>query len=180
MRTAWDGKPLQTITRSAPIRAREAHVPITGHITKDELLRFVTGTELANGFFNRFPVVAVQRSQELPFGGRLTGDALDHVRNATLTDLRFATLPRELHSTPKRESAGSRSPARCLAARKACSALRPAAPRRTSFASPRSTPSSTAPRRSPPPPRSRPGGLALQPRVHPLDLRRQPRRPDGG
>ncbi|MBV9799240.1 MAG: hypothetical protein JO039_14435 [Solirubrobacterales bacterium] len=38
-------------------------MPITGHITKGELLRFVTGTELANGFFNRFPVVAVQRSK---------------------------------------------------------------------------------------------------------------------
>jgi Protein of unknown function (DUF3987) len=81
VRNAWNGKPLQTITRNAPIRAREAHLSIIGHITKDELLRFINGTELANGFFNRFLVIAVQRSQELPFGGRLAGDALDHVRN---------------------------------------------------------------------------------------------------
>jgi hypothetical protein len=52
VRNAWDGKSLQTIAKNAPVRAREAHVAIVGHITKDELLRFVTGTELANGFFN--------------------------------------------------------------------------------------------------------------------------------
>jgi hypothetical protein len=96
VRNAWDGKPLQTITKTTPVRARAAHVAIVGHITKDELLRFITGTELANGFLNRFLVVAVQRSKELPFGGRLAGDELARVRAAVLTALRFASLPREL------------------------------------------------------------------------------------
>ena len=36
------------------MRATGAHIAIIGHITKDELLRFISGTELANGFFNRF------------------------------------------------------------------------------------------------------------------------------
>jgi hypothetical protein len=101
VRNAWDGKPLQTITKNAPVRAREAHVAIVGHITKDELLRFVSGTELANGFFNRFLAVAVKRSQELPFGGRLDGEELQRVRNATLTALRFASLPRQLTFDPQ-------------------------------------------------------------------------------
>ncbi|MDX6320118.1 MAG: hypothetical protein QOD35_3518, partial [Nocardioidaceae bacterium] len=65
------------------------------------LLRFITATELANGFFNRFLVIAVQRSQELPFGGRLAGDELKHVREMTLTALRFAALPRELTFDPQ-------------------------------------------------------------------------------
>jgi Protein of unknown function (DUF3987) len=96
VRNAWDGKTLQTMAKNSPVRARGGHVAIIGHITKDELLRFVTGTELANGFFNRFLAIAVQRSKELPFGGRLAGDALERVREATLTALRFAALPRRL------------------------------------------------------------------------------------
>jgi hypothetical protein len=101
IRNAWDGKTLQTMAKNAPVRAQDAHVAIVGHITKDELLRFINGTELANGFFNRFLVIAVQRSKELPFGGRLAGDALDRVRDATLTALRFASLPRELTFDPQ-------------------------------------------------------------------------------
>jgi hypothetical protein len=34
---AWDGKPLQTMVRHSPLRAREAHSAIIGHITRDEL-----------------------------------------------------------------------------------------------------------------------------------------------
>jgi hypothetical protein len=101
VRNAWDGKSLQTIAKNAPVRAREAHVAIVGHLTKDELLRFVTGTELANGFFNRFLAVAVRRSQELPFGGRLAGEELERVRAATLTALQFAALERELTFDPE-------------------------------------------------------------------------------
>ena len=47
-------------TRCAP---PHAHVGIIGHITKDELLRYLTATELANGFFNRFLLIAVERVQ---------------------------------------------------------------------------------------------------------------------
>jgi Protein of unknown function (DUF3987) len=99
IRNAWDGKTLQTMAKTAPVRARDAHVAIIGHITKDELLRFINGTELANGFFNRFLVIAVQRSKELPFGGRLDGDALQQVREATLTALRCAALAHRLDFT---------------------------------------------------------------------------------
>ena len=100
VRNAWDGKPLQTIAKNAPVRATGAHIAIIGHITKDELLRFISGTELANGFANRFILVAVKRSQELPFGGRLQGKELERVREATLTALRFASLPRQLTFDP--------------------------------------------------------------------------------
>src|ERR1039458_1078568 len=84
IRNAWDGKTLQTMAKNSPLRATGANIGIVGHITKQELLRHITATELANGFFNRFMVVAVQRSKTLPFGGRLRGDhfarAPEHVR----------------------------------------------------------------------------------------------------
>jgi hypothetical protein len=100
IRNAWDGKTLQTMAKNTPVRARDAHVAIVGHITKDELLRFINGTELANGFFNRFLVIAVQRSKELPFGGRLGGEALNHVRERTKTALEFAAASRQLAFDP--------------------------------------------------------------------------------
>ena len=100
VRNAWDGKPLQTIAKNAPVRSTGAHIAIIGHITKDELLRFVSGTELANGFVNRFLLLAVRRSQELPFGGRLQGEQLVRVRDTTQAALRFASLPRQLTFDP--------------------------------------------------------------------------------
>ena len=42
IRNAWDAKTLQTIAKNSPVRARDAHIAIIGHITKDELLRFIT------------------------------------------------------------------------------------------------------------------------------------------
>lgn len=69
VRGAWDGKPLQTMAKNAPARASAAHVSVIGHITADELLRYVNATELANGFLNRFTLVAVRRTKLLPEGG---------------------------------------------------------------------------------------------------------------
>ncbi len=90
VRNAWDGKRLQTISRNSPLKATGAHIGIIGHITKDELLRYLAATELANGFFNRFLVVAVQRSKLLPLGGQLAGDDLDHVRERVVAALGHA------------------------------------------------------------------------------------------
>ena len=53
VRNSWDGRRLQSLVRNAPLRAGAAHVGIVAHITKDELLRYLNATELANGFFNR-------------------------------------------------------------------------------------------------------------------------------
>ena len=50
VRQAWDGDALQTMVRNNPLRASSAHIGVVGHITKDELLRYLTATELANGF----------------------------------------------------------------------------------------------------------------------------------
>lgn len=71
VRNAWDGKTLQTLTKNSPARASGAHVSIVGHITADELVRLLTGTEAANGFLNRFMLFAVRRSKLLPEGGSI-------------------------------------------------------------------------------------------------------------
>ncbi|MHB1974563.1 MAG: DUF3987 domain-containing protein, partial [Acidimicrobiales bacterium] len=93
LRNAWDGRVLQVITKHDPARSSGAHVSIIGHITAPELLRHVSGLEMANGFLNRFLLIAVRRSKLLPEGGEpdqavlapLAGrlrDASRHARSA--------------------------------------------------------------------------------------------------
>ena len=100
VRQAWDGDALQTMVRNNPLRASAAHVGIVGHITKDELLRYLTATELANGFQNRFLLIAVDRSKLLPFGSALDAGQLAEVRDAVRLGLRFAGAPRALPLDP--------------------------------------------------------------------------------
>ena len=96
VRNSWDGKRLQSLVRNAPLRAGSAHVGIVAHITKDELLRYLTATELANGFFNRFLLIAVKRSKLLPFGGNLAGTDLDRLKRQLTDALRHARTRGEL------------------------------------------------------------------------------------
>ena len=100
VRNGWDGKRLQTLVRNAPLRASAAHVAIVAHITKNELLRYLNATELANGFFNRFLLIAVQRSKLLPFGGSLRDSELEQLRQRLQEALQAAREDRELTFTP--------------------------------------------------------------------------------
>lgn len=67
IRDAWDGLTLAPMTKANRVRATDPHIGIIGHVTRDELLRNLTGTEASNGFGNRFVWFFVQRSKELPF-----------------------------------------------------------------------------------------------------------------
>lgn len=72
IREAWDAREvLRTLTKTSPSVATGAHISILGHITRDELLRYLDRTESANGFGNRFLWIAVERSKFLPDGGSL-------------------------------------------------------------------------------------------------------------
>ncbi len=66
IRQAWDHGDLHPLTKNNPIRATGAHISIIGHITRDELLRYLTETEQGNGFANRFLWFAVRRSKTIP------------------------------------------------------------------------------------------------------------------
>ena len=72
IRDAWDKGSLSPLTKNSPIKATNAHISIIGHITREELQRYLTATESANGFANRFMWVLARRSKLLPFGGAPT------------------------------------------------------------------------------------------------------------
>jgi len=89
LRAAWDGRPLQLLTRTAPARASRAHIAVIGHITAAELRAQLNTVELANGFMNRFILLACRRHRLLPEGGHptpLAGTGLDrHLTKALHT-----------------------------------------------------------------------------------------------
>jgi len=96
VRTAWDGQPLRTLTKSSPMRASNTHISIVGHITAQELRRYMSETEAANGFGNRFIWFCANRSKLLPEGGQADRLDMSHL----LTQLRDAvTFSREMGHT---------------------------------------------------------------------------------
>jgi len=87
LRSAWDGRPLAILTRTAPARATSAHIALIGHITQEELRRHTTTIELANGYLNRILIIACRRQRLLPEGGHH-----DPLHGTDLTRLLAATL----------------------------------------------------------------------------------------
>ena len=93
LRSAWDGRPLAILTRTAPARATGAHIALIGHITQAELRRHTTTIELANGYLNRILIVACRRQRLLPEGGHhdpLAGSGLDRLLAAAAARARTA------------------------------------------------------------------------------------------
>jgi hypothetical protein len=87
LRSAWDGRPLAILTRTAPARATSAHITVIGHITQTELRRYTSTVELANGYLNRILIIACRRQRLLPEGGHhdpLHGTGLTRLLAATL------------------------------------------------------------------------------------------------
>lgn len=66
LRDAWDGSRLQARSRSATAVATGAHVSLIGHITAEELRRYLTSSDVAGGTANRLLYVCAKRSKLLP------------------------------------------------------------------------------------------------------------------
>ena len=102
VRCAWDGKPLQALTKNSPARATAAHIAIVGHIAAHELVRLLQATEAANGFLNRFLLFGVRRSKLLPEGGSIDQvdwePLLDGLRSAIQTARQAGRLGFDQHA----------------------------------------------------------------------------------
>lgn len=88
IRDAWDGYSLRTLTRRDAMVATDPHVSIIGQITGEELHHRLHGTELSNGFANRFLVAWTQRSRVLPF----SSEPDSHEWDAVIDRLSFAIV----------------------------------------------------------------------------------------
>jgi len=105
IRLAWDSGDLHPLTKTNPIRATGAHVSIIGHITRDELLRHLTETEMANGFGNRFLWLMVRRSKLLPTPKQIPADILSPLIERLKAAYQFALDVGELGRDAEAESA---------------------------------------------------------------------------
>jgi hypothetical protein len=82
------------MVKNSPARATNAHISIIGHITVEELIRYLSTTEAASGFGNRFLWACVRRSKLLPEGGGPVADA--EVRSRLCDAVEFAKTTGEL------------------------------------------------------------------------------------
>ena len=96
LRQAWDKGDLRTLTKNSPAKATGAHISIIGHITGDELRRYMDNTESANGFANRFIWQCVERSKCLPEGGKIHEVDFDPLRERLMRAVEFGKQPRKM------------------------------------------------------------------------------------
>jgi hypothetical protein len=100
IRSAWDGVRLENRTKGRKLVATDAHVSVLGAITADELVRKVAATEVANGFLNRFLLVAVKRTKLLsepkPIPGGIENEYVEAFRKGLAFARREASGQMEL------------------------------------------------------------------------------------
>jgi hypothetical protein len=101
LRCAWDGLPLGTLTKNSSLRAALSHISIIGHTTKDDLSRYLSVTDQANGFGNRFLVGCAQRSKELPDGGALPEGEARELTKKFRAAVEFGRLAGAMHRSPE-------------------------------------------------------------------------------
>ena len=94
MRTAWEAQDLRTLTKNSPLRATGAHVAVLGHVSREELLRYLDRTDLANGFINRFVIIAAKRQRLLPSGGNVPFEVLQGFADRLRDVVAWAQEPR--------------------------------------------------------------------------------------
>lgn len=91
IRRAWDSRTtLQTMTKTSPAKATDPHISILGHITKAELEREITDTDIANGLANRFGWFRVRRAHLLPNPVSMNDGTVDHLGKRIGDALAFA------------------------------------------------------------------------------------------
>lgn len=66
VRDAFDDRRLTTPNKNNPCSATGAHFVTIGHITREEFTSLLSGTDIANGFANRFMMVYSARIKRVP------------------------------------------------------------------------------------------------------------------
>src|SRR5215475_9105819 len=112
LRTAWDHGTMAVATRAKKVSVQGAHISLLGHITRDELLRRLSETEMGNGFGNRILWACARRTKLLPHGGGEIdfGDVIYRLKVATDCTRRMGNtrvrFNREAAAVWEREYAG--------------------------------------------------------------------------
>jgi hypothetical protein len=102
VRDLWDCREVVgTLTKHSRIQSTHPYVSIVAHITAHELRELLDHTSMLNGFGNRFLIVCVRRSKELPHGGALPEQAVVDLGRATLQAIEQARAIERVTMTPE-------------------------------------------------------------------------------
>lgn len=71
VRDSYDCDYFQIPTKNNPAKASGVHMSFLGHITPSDLKKYLSETDIGNGFSNRFWWICARRSRYLPEGGNL-------------------------------------------------------------------------------------------------------------
>jgi hypothetical protein len=93
VRRAWDQGDIGSLTKTNPARTTGAHISIVGHVSRDELLRYLDRSELASGFANRFLFIAARRARILPEGEGVPIEAIQRLAPAIREVATWAAAP---------------------------------------------------------------------------------------
>jgi len=101
IRQAYDGNGvLSNLSKNSAEQATEAHVSIIGHTTPEDLRRFLSTTDAANGFGNRFMFLATERARIIPSPRRIPEDALAELGQEVRRLLNRGRKVEEMTRTP--------------------------------------------------------------------------------
>jgi len=78
------------MVKNNPLACLAPHVSVIGHVTAEELQRYLSATDAANGLANRFMFICVRRSKMLPDGGNLNPENLVTVQEQMAVAADFA------------------------------------------------------------------------------------------
>jgi hypothetical protein len=95
IRQAWDSGDLRVMTKNSPHRASGAHIVVMAHITRAELRKYLSATEVASGFANRFLFCLTRRSKKLPEGGGLAPETIEELGKKIKKTLDLIKLQRD-------------------------------------------------------------------------------------
>lgn len=107
LRNAWDTGTLRNLANAhrgksgQSLRASDCHISIIGHVTRQELVKLMSGNDAANGFANRFLWAFSERTKLLPEGGDLHRENFD----SAIASLRSAVQSARRRGEVKRSDA---------------------------------------------------------------------------
>jgi len=96
IRQAYDGGRIEPLTKNNKISASNHHIIIVTHITLAELKRYLTETELLNGFANRFLWLCIRRSKLEPLPEPMPEDELRKIQYQLLDIIKWAQQQGEI------------------------------------------------------------------------------------
>ncbi|ENE5199548.1 hypothetical protein ABNJ92_004700 [Vibrio parahaemolyticus] len=79
LRTTYDGRPLEPLTKFNRIKCERPHVVIYGHITPRELILNVKEEDVYNGLLNRYPMYYSERKVLRPFPEEIKEIVIDEL-----------------------------------------------------------------------------------------------------